>query len=173
MINITNNERIKELQAEYLRFALELEEKSDQKKIELIRKDPEFVLALHGPTYSMILEAVKLDGYLYKYFAKIEKKLDLSAIESLRKAAVRQNGMVIIFMRSPSEEVQDIAVRQNPYAITFIEEPSQEIRELALASYISKYKGTDAEFEERIRFVAGLFKSKIKERTIQFLVETQ
>ena len=61
--------------------------------------------------------------------------------EEVRRLAVQRNGCTIMYIKKPSEEVCRLAVQENGLAIMYIKEPSEEVRRLAVQKngYAIKY----------------------------------
>jgi len=109
--------------------------KGTQKKYQFHYKSDQFM----NETDKSINPNKLADKYpiLWRIFGPIAEKekslmLNPHPSESMQKAAVKQNGLAIQYIKNPSESIQMASVQQNGWAIQFIKNPSESIQMAAV-----------------------------------------
>lgn len=83
----------------------------------------ESMLMRVAPRYPKVVKILEILNY---------ETNNLFSIDKINKLVLSADGMMLEFIKDPSEELQRLAITNNPYAIQFIEEPSLELQLLAV-----------------------------------------
>jgi hypothetical protein len=88
----------------------------------------------------LIIEALKQNGLLLKYVK--------NPTDEMKKIALKQNGFALLSIDDPTDEMKKIAITTSPDAIKLIKNPSDELKLLAVKNGICNIRAIDNPTDE-------------------------